>query len=39
MFGGRTQYGIAAVNGTLLVRTGDVLYCLRDATATERDTR
>jgi outer membrane protein assembly factor BamB len=31
MFGGRTQYGVAAVNGTLLVRTGDVLYCLRDA--------
>ena len=39
MFGGRTQYGIAAVNGTLLVRTGDVLYSLRDSTATERDTR
>jgi len=31
MFGGRTLYGVAAVNGTLLVRTGDVLYCLRDA--------
>jgi outer membrane protein assembly factor BamB len=28
-FSGRTVYGVAAVNGTLLVRTGDVLYCLR----------
>jgi outer membrane protein assembly factor BamB len=31
MFGGRTLYGVAAVDGTLLVRTGDVLYCLRHA--------
>lgn len=29
-FSGRTQYGVAAVEGTLLVRTGDVLYCLRE---------
>lgn len=28
-FGGRTEYGVAAVNGTLLIRTGDLLYCLR----------
>lgn len=28
-FGGRTQYGTAIVNGSLLVRTGDVLYCVR----------
>jgi outer membrane protein assembly factor BamB len=28
-FSGRTVYGVAAVPGTLLVRTGDVLYCLR----------
>lgn len=28
-FSGPTQYGIAAVNGSLLIRTGDVLYCVR----------
>ncbi len=28
-FGGQTQYGVAAVNGSLVVRTGDVLYCIR----------
>jgi outer membrane protein assembly factor BamB len=27
-FGGRTQYGVAATNDRLLVRTGDVLYCI-----------
>ena len=29
MFGGRTQYAAVAISGGLLVRTGDVLYCLR----------
>lgn len=29
-FGGRTQYGAAMVNGSLLVRTGDILYCVRE---------
>ncbi len=28
---GRTQYGIGVVDGSLLVRTGDVLYCVRHA--------
>lgn len=28
-FGGRVQYGVAAVNGSLLIRTGEVLYCVR----------
>ena len=28
-FGGRTQYGAAVVNGSILVRTGDILYCIR----------
>jgi outer membrane protein assembly factor BamB len=28
-FSGATQYGIAAVNGSLVIRTGDKLYCLR----------
>ncbi len=32
-FGGRTEYGVVAVNGSLLIRTGDVLYCLRNADA------
>jgi outer membrane protein assembly factor BamB len=31
MFAGPVQYGVAAVDGSLLVRTGDVLYCLRQA--------
>jgi outer membrane protein assembly factor BamB len=31
MFAGPVQYGVAAVDGSLLVRTGDVLYCLRPA--------
>lgn len=30
MFSGPTQYGVAAVDGSLLVRTGTVLYCVRD---------
>ena len=30
MFAGRVQYGVAAVPGSLLVRTGDVLYCVRE---------
>ncbi len=29
MFAGRVQYGVAAVDGSLVIRTGDVLYCLR----------
>lgn len=29
MFGGRVQYGVAAVSGSLLIRTGDRLYCVR----------
>jgi outer membrane protein assembly factor BamB len=28
-FSGSTQYGIAAVSGSLLIRTGEKLYCLR----------
>lgn len=28
-FSGPVQYGVAAVPGTLLIRTGDTLYCLR----------
>lgn len=28
-FGGQTQYGVAVVGNSLLVRTGDVLYCVR----------
>ena len=31
MFAGRVQYGVAAAAGSLLVRTGDVLYCVRAA--------
>jgi outer membrane protein assembly factor BamB len=31
MFAGRVQYGVATVPGSLLVRTGDVLYCVREA--------
>lgn len=34
MFAGRVQYGVAAVSGSLLVRTGDVLYCVRSTAAT-----
>ncbi len=30
-FSGSTQYGVAAVTGSLLIRTGDKLYCLRTA--------
>jgi outer membrane protein assembly factor BamB len=30
-FSGPVQYGVAAVNGSLLIRTGDVLYCVRQA--------
>lgn len=30
-FSGPTQYGVAAVNGSLLVRIGEKLYCLRNA--------
>jgi outer membrane protein assembly factor BamB len=30
MFSGRVQYGVAAAGGSLLVRTGEVLYCVRD---------
>lgn len=33
MFAGRVQYGVAAVSGSLLVRTGDVLYCVRSTAA------
>lgn len=29
-FAGRTVYGVAAVDGALLIRTGDVLYCVRE---------
>ena len=29
MFAGATQYGVAAVDGSLLVRTGTMLYCVR----------
>jgi outer membrane protein assembly factor BamB len=29
-FGGRTVYGVAVASGSLLIRTGDLLYCLRD---------
>lgn len=29
MFSGSTQYGVAAVTGSLLIRTGEKLYCLR----------
>lgn len=32
MFSGATQYGVAAVDGSLLVRTGETLYCLRKLT-------
>jgi outer membrane protein assembly factor BamB len=28
-FAGRVQYGIAVAHGSLLIRTGDVLYCVR----------
>lgn len=31
MFSGATQYGVAAVSGSLLIRTGEKLYCLRMA--------
>lgn len=31
MFSGSTQYGVAAVSGSLLIRTGERLYCLRNA--------
>jgi outer membrane protein assembly factor BamB len=29
MFGGRIQYGVAVANGNLLIRTGNILYCVR----------
>jgi hypothetical protein len=29
MFGGRIQYGVAIADGNLLIRTGDILYCVR----------
>lgn len=29
-FSGPVQYGVAAVSGSLLIRTGDKLYCLRE---------
>jgi hypothetical protein len=29
-FSGPTQYGVAVVNGSLLVRTGEKLFCLRN---------
>ncbi len=29
MFAGRVQYGIAAVTGSLIIRTGDKLFCIR----------
>jgi hypothetical protein len=29
MFALPVQYGIAAVDGSLLIRTGDSLYCIR----------
>ncbi|MEX2174801.1 MAG: PQQ-binding-like beta-propeller repeat protein [Pirellulaceae bacterium] len=29
MFSGPVQYGVAAVDGSLLIRTGEALYCLR----------
>ena len=29
MFSGRVQYGIAVADGSLVIRTGDVLYCVR----------
>jgi outer membrane protein assembly factor BamB len=31
MFSGPVQYGIAAIDGSLLIRTGDRLYCVRQA--------
>jgi outer membrane protein assembly factor BamB len=31
MFAGATQYGVAAVTGSLLIRTGERLFCLRSA--------
>lgn len=30
-FSGPVQYGVAAVDGTLLIRTGDTLYCVRQS--------
>ena len=30
MFGGRIQYGVAIVDGSLLIRTGNLLYCVRE---------
>jgi hypothetical protein len=29
---GPVQYGVAAIDGSLLIRTGDVLYCVRQPT-------
>jgi outer membrane protein assembly factor BamB len=31
-FSGPVQYGVAAIDGSLLIRTGDVLYCVRQPT-------
>lgn len=31
MFSGPTQYGVAAVSGSLLIRVGSHIYCVRDA--------
>ena len=31
MFSGPTQYGIAAVSGSLLIRVGSHVYCVREA--------
>ena len=30
-FSGPVQYGVAAVDGSLLIRTGDTLYCVRQS--------
>lgn len=34
MFADPIQYGVAAVNGSLLIRTGEVVYCVRAGSAT-----
>ncbi len=30
MFGGRIQYGVAIADGNLVIRTGSILYCVRE---------
>ena len=34
-FADPVQYGVAIVNGSLVIRTGEVVYCVRQVTASK----